>query len=228
MWNEIVIILEDVETVISSGGLKTGEVTASRVQALRSTDLDEKIDSIRLILDHIEGLVQEDIEFAVPGMPNLRKYITRTFFGAKPNPKKKTPTTLDDKPEKLPKIRLNLQNGVTPSTIYANNPIDGLIFALSQKEAAFDFTTRCVEDEIELLMHERPELRATIYPWFMDIIGRLALVYEIRDAIEKFVWRTSPRAGQATPGGLLCVSTSLRIPLTISISRTMWAREPLP
>lgn len=168
VWNEICILFEDAVHLMSG---KQGSWWSSSSNPV----LDEKIKSIDALLGICEDFSETTIYMHASAGPSLR----HRFFRAE---------TISFTGE----MSIASVPGDTPSSVYMENPIDGLLMCMCLKGSGLwepeIFNLKIVADEIEhIVATNRPELKSHIHPWLMNILSDVAAAEEIRENIARHV-----------------------------------------
>lgn len=165
--------------------------------------LDEKIQMIHTVLCFCEVFSKSAITMNACGGPQLRHHFfrlqTTSFAG---------------------KMAIAVRPGLTPSSIFTENPIDGLfmcIFLLGKVWQADILDLNTAANEIEHIMTtDRPELKSHVHPWLMNILSDAAAVFDIQENLERHI------PGMESPNYIKITDHVARLSTCINEFADMW------
>lgn len=164
VWNEICILFEDaiqIMSIIQSFWYPPGS----------NPILDEKIQMIHTILCFCEVFSKSAITMNACGGPQLRHHFLRLQTSSFTR-----------------KMAVAVRPGLTPSSIFKDNPIDGIFMCISLTGKAWQadiLSLNTAANEIEHIMTtDHPELKSHVHPWLMNILSDAAAIFDIQENLE--------------------------------------------
>lgn len=131
--------------------------------------LDEKIQMIQAVLCFCESFSKSGIAMNVCAGPQLRRHFFR-------------PQTFTRK------MAVAVLPGLTTSSIFKENPIDGLFMCIFLSGKVWHLDLNTTANEIEHIMTtDRPELKSRVHPWLMNILSDAAAVFDIQENLERHI-----------------------------------------